>query len=645
MPSKSVVRTMQCPPGSLRAEQPAKGDQYRVTAVLSTSAPVMRMDENNEPYAERLRHNENDVDLSRMPLPVFEGHAPIVDPSNPGQVNAGIVTRTWFEADQLVGDIQLGERGKHLWTDIKNGIVRYMSVSYEVLGGSWAENADREFWANWRPIEVSFVGIPADHSAQVISSRSSAAAGVDVNLNEDKLMSKNIETTPVKNEVVSTGNEIQGNEQTGVEIRAMSETPNVPSIALADLQKRNNDILAMFSMPVSRQYTDLKDRCLTDMTITVDQARTLLLNKMGEGSEPVARPSAIQIVADEKTKFRTGIVQALRTRLGHEQHDPQNNFSSYSLMRTAEHILTMNGISIAGMMPYEIASRALSTSDYPYILEDIINKEMQTGMEMRDYTWRRLAKIGTLNDFRPHSRVAKGGQTLLQVIPEYGNYRAGNYGEKRELISARKMGHLIIFSLETMVNDDLQVFSDQATDGTAAAYETVESDYYDALNSNPVMSDGVAYYHATHNNLDTTAEAIGPAGVDRLRVFLATQLNVTADAGYVRTEPEILLVHEAIKGTALSIVNSEWLPGATNDQRNYVQGIATVESSPYVASQTEYHLIGRTRGFEIAFLNGQQVPMVMRSDHPDNDDLRWKVRLIYGVAAIQYRVQAKAVGA
>ena len=97
------------------------GNTFPVT--LSTETPYLR-----EYGWEILDHAR--ADLSRAPLPLIESH-------DHNTLNVGIVDGLRVEGDKLRGEIRLGKtaRAKELSEDIKAGIVRNVSIGYQVTDG------------------------------------------------------------------------------------------------------------------------------------------------------------------------------------------------------------------------------------------------------------------------------------------------------------------------------------------------------------------------------------------------------------------------------------------------------------------------------------------------------------------------------
>tara|TARA_Y100000593_G_scaffold11651_1_gene20864 strand:- start:161 stop:1864 length:1704 start_codon:yes stop_codon:yes gene_type:complete len=142
-------------------------------AVLSTETPVFR---SNLGANEILKHTSDSVDLTRSPLPLIESH-------DSSKTPIGIVENIRVENGKLRGQVRLGDSGraKELWNDIKSGILRSLSIGYEILSGDYLNGdyvVDR-----FRPYEASLVSVPADINAGLF--RSQENSGNKMNENKE----------------------------------------------------------------------------------------------------------------------------------------------------------------------------------------------------------------------------------------------------------------------------------------------------------------------------------------------------------------------------------------------------------------------------------------------------------------------------
>jgi len=123
-----------------------------VPVVLSTEYPVDRGD-----YDEVLSHLPGDVDLSRAnPLPMLELH-------DKNRLPIGVIENIHFDGRKLRGVARFSERARALFEDVVKGILRAVSVGYQILDST--KVSDRVIRFRWKPIEASIVSVGADPGA------------------------------------------------------------------------------------------------------------------------------------------------------------------------------------------------------------------------------------------------------------------------------------------------------------------------------------------------------------------------------------------------------------------------------------------------------------------------------------------------
>ena len=107
-------RSFEIDVGSIRAES------RTVSASLSSEQPVTRYD-----GEEVLSHKPGAVDLSRAPLPLLCSH-------NNASLPVGVVEGLTLADGKLKGTIRLSANQDGLWRDICDGILRNLSIGYQI---------------------------------------------------------------------------------------------------------------------------------------------------------------------------------------------------------------------------------------------------------------------------------------------------------------------------------------------------------------------------------------------------------------------------------------------------------------------------------------------------------------------------------
>lgn len=143
-----------------------------VTFPLSSEAPYRRYD-----GVEILSHDRGAVDLSFL----NGGSAPLLDNHDRWtgiRAQIGVITKAWIADKRVYVTVKFSAKAhaQEILQDVLDGIVRNVSVGYEVLKVTRDEKSDEYQVVKWKPYEASFVPVPADATVGV--GRSATANGV-----------------------------------------------------------------------------------------------------------------------------------------------------------------------------------------------------------------------------------------------------------------------------------------------------------------------------------------------------------------------------------------------------------------------------------------------------------------------------------
>ena len=426
-------------------------------------------------------------------------------------------------------------------------------------------------------------------------------------------------------------------------------TPTAPS---AD-DTRRQDIENFFRPYRERPGFDLlMAQCLTDKTVTAEAAGQRILAKLGEGVEPVAGDYYVVPNSSGADRFKTDATAAILTRAGLADKETRlqaakTHFQNFSLIDFAKASLERAGTSHAMLDPMKLVAAAITqtTSDFPVLLENTMHKALQDAYQTAPDTWSRFCNIGSVRDFRAHSRYRTGSIGNYDVVNEAGEYKNKTIpdGEKAT-IQADTRGNIINLSRKMIVNDDLGAFLHIAADLGRAGRRTVEAAVYALLAENssmgPTMLDGDPLFHSNHSNIGSSS-ALSMAGIDADRVLLSSQTDVSGN-DFLYLRPDIILTAIENGGLARSINASTYDPDAANklQKPNIVAGLfSEVVDTPRLSGNRRYIFADPRQApvIEVAFLNGLQEPYIEQQTAFTVDGTMYKARLDFGVAAVDYR--------
>lgn len=692
----------------LRAEGIIDEEERTVRISISSELPVTRRSFFSDPWVEILGHKRGEPNLERM----NNGASVHYNHSRSRADRIGVVESVKLTGNQkdgrrLEGVVRISQREDvdDIWTDIKDGVLRNISVGYTIDERKLTREAsgkgepDEFRITRWTPMEVSFVDIPADPTVGVGRNEQGEMAYRVIDLDEPE---PEKETRNMKFRYDEAGNPIADSPETRAailagtatckdgspykptdEVRAFLESqeraaepapapaapaapPAVDEQALRQQgveaeRKRVADINAVFA-PFATSQAKLRQACIDDGDCDVDSAREQLLVALGKDVKPGQTADSVRVEAGEDSvdKFVRGAGIALAIRAGtitdEERKGYDNSFSGHSLIELARESLRLANVNTASMSRMELVGRAFTTSDFPLILANQANKSMLKGYDEAPETWNIWAQTGNLSDFKQASRVNLSTFNDLELVSEDGEYKYGSFGEGNETIQLATYGKLFAISRQAIINDDLGMFTRIPQSMGRAASRTVGNIAYGVITSNPNMADGVAFFAGTaigtqHGNLNIGgAAAITAASVGGARTAMGRQTDISSNAVGLNIRPSYLLVPLALEDTANVLMASETDPAQTNSRvPNPVRNMAQVVSDARLDadSTTRWYLAAGQQfdTIEVAFLDGNQAPTLEQQAGWTIDGTEFKVRIDVAAAPMDFRTWQRNDGA
>lgn len=295
---------------------------------------------------------------------------------------------------------------------------------------------------------------------------------------------------------------------------------------------------------------------------------------------------------------------------------------------------------------------AVSSSGFGEILGDRLRKRMiaeysEAGLQ----DWRKICTIGNPKDFYTNRVVKMGGYgTNMATVNEAAAYAALTSPTDEEATYAvTKRGGIESISMESIKNDNLgalQMIPKRLGRGCA---NTLYQFVFEFINpaTNPTIYDAAALYVAGHgSNLRTVA--LSYAEFNNIFVTMGDMTGYNEANFFPDNKPKYLVVPNELWLTATEIakanVSSSGARTETLDNA-YSEFDLEVIRVPYWTDSNNYVTMAdpkKIAGLEIGFLDGNEEPELLQeaansgSDFT-NDQIRYKVRHIYGGAIVDWR--------
>lgn len=317
-----------------------------------------------------------------------------------------------------------------------------------------------------------------------------------------------------------------------------------------------------------------------------------------------------------------------------------------------------------GRLPMSRLEEAMTTSDFPLLFGDVLDRQLVAAYQQTPQVWRAYAKAGTVRDFRPASRFAiDGANGQLERVAEKAPYPGAKLDEAKDTLQVHKFGKRLSFSWEDFVNDDLDALRDAPNQLAVGAINSEQR----AVTELYVDSTGphASLYDAAFSNVVTGNPALSIAALQTAFNVLAAQRD--PEGNPIVINAVTLVVPPALEVTARNILNATEIRVATGsgstttDQlvaANWMKNRTTLVVDPWIPivasssnGNTSWFLFANPNqgraALEFAHLRGHETPALFmkRSDAQlisgsagpdgdmadfDTDGIQYKVRHVYG---------------
>ena len=622
-----------------------------VEAVLSTGSEVRRYY-----FTEELEISDEAIDLGR----VERGLVCLLDAHNQWETGAvlGQVSNVRIENGELVGTLHFGEtdRAREIEGMVARGELRGVSIGYKVT--TWEitrtdPETERETWraVRWELLEVSLVPVPADANAGV---RSNGGTDPGATEEEDDMLTRNVSggaaapattppATPTPPAAAPATEQARATTQAPAATPTPEPTPSVARFGATEALAFVEDARAFGVEARGQELVQQNERG----DIGVEAARAALLRAAAERQRtetaPVrAGPTATVSNGNEEAS-RALIVDALSARaLGNEVPEAAREFAGMRLMELA---LARSGLSTRERDPNVVIRAALTTSDFPIILENVANNVLLARYREAAPIYREIAERRDLVDFRETGLVRAGDFPTLLPYLEDGEIKAGVINEGKEKVQLGSYGRILNITRQALVNDHLGVF-DQVFGSygrTLARFENKQFWAVKNLNGGlgPKLSDNKTVFHADHGNLAGAGALPSVLTLGAARAAMMVQKDL--DGELLDVMPSVLLTSPTIITEAEKIV-APLIP-AQSTNVNPFSGKLTPLSSGHMTGNAWELYDPANPVWVYGYLADAPGPRVMTNERFTTDGVSIRVTLDFYAGAIDYRGAYRNPGA
>lgn len=285
---------------------------------------------------------------------------------------------------------------------------------------------------------------------------------------------------------------------------------------------------------------------------------------------------------------------------------------------------------ISGHRPAYLLQEALSTSDFPLLMGDVLDRQLLGNYTAYTPTWSNYAKRGRVRDFRTVRRIALDGLTG-RYYPSYlkpemtGVQEDNNLTETGYSYNVEVYEKGVALNWRMLVNDDLDAFADiprRLAQGARYSEEYFATTLYVDANG-PHAS----FYTGGNLNIVTGNPALSIAGLQTAMSVLANKVDSAGEP--IAVDMVELVVPPALEITALNMLNAIqlWItPNASAGTamqnlvtQNWMRNRVRLSVNPYIPivaasanGSTSWFLFANPNtsrpALEIGFLAGYETP-------------------------------------
>ena len=304
------------------------------------------------------------------------------------------------------------------------------------------------------------------------------------------------------------------------------------------------------------------------------------------------------------------------------------------------------------------------STNFPQILGDAINKRLMKEYPMATLDlWRKFCSVVPVKDFNPQKIIRWGALGMLNKVTEANNYNEYTIGtgslEEYATYSPDTKGVVISITRQMILSDNLKFVERIPTMITRAATRTINQFAFDLLlcygGTSPAINGATIYdtnhlYDATnHRNLLTDALTYDSllTAMKKMKLQYVDTMDSSSEVDYIGISPEYLIVPPELEPTALTLLNSDRIPGSVDNDVNILKGKLEVIVSPYLRGDSDNWYVvadpNETDTIEIGFVQGKETPEVIVQDNPlmgyvfNADKISYKVRYEFGGCVADYR--------
>jgi ATP-dependent protease ClpP protease subunit len=359
-----------------------------------------------------------------------------------------------------------------------------------------------------------------------------------------------------------------------------------------------------------------------------------------------------RILRDERETRKAGMTEALTAQLM-RKGPASDKARPFMDMRLVEMAAVCGGYKgpMRNVRDMETAFMAgtHTTSDFPAIFSNALNKQLESRYRDAVPTYRSIARQVSFADLRPHPQIRTGDFPMLQEIGNGGEIKFGTFSDKQESVAVESYASGVRLTRQMLINDDLNAIAQVIADQGRMVARKEDALFYAMLlsgaNANgPTLAETTRQvFNTTDLTLAGTPAAITVPSLNIGRASLRKRKSL--DGGDLEIVPAILLVGPDKELEAQQVVAPIQAQQAGNV--NPFSGTLQVVTTAKITGNAWYLFADPSDvpNFVYGYLSGYEAPR-MRMDEPFGyQGTALTIEHDFGVGAVDFRGGYKNAGA
>lgn len=652
-------------------------DAMTVEIVFTTGEEGIRQSWWSDPFMESLEISSKAIRSERLDkgLSILDSH------NRYSGINAVLgITEEWrVEKGQLIGTCRFSKNQQAVFDDVADGILRHVSLGYriheyKVTKATKDGQLEKRKAVDWEPLELSIVPVSFETTNGTREAERSNKDTHEVKLTIEQEEVDTMSGTKKREENQQEQPPVDGQRSDSADTKAPPAAGDDTNGSSAASRETDDSAVAdqtraqLAPMLDATRAAGIEDAFAIDAFSRgtgIDEFRKQVLDKMAEtrnadgirsyASDPTLRSDGRRDEGETLIRSAEDFLMVRAGVAGAEMTAGAREFAGMTMMEMARDLLARSGTNVRGLSPQKIAERALhSTSDFPLILENVMNKNLLDAYQETPRTFLGLGRRTTVNDFRDKHMYRLGDAPSLLPLGENGEYKSATLSESKEKYAIDTFARKIGFTRKMLINDDMSAI-DQTPRIFGGAGSRLESDIvwglllnYDFMKNktaNIKMDDGKALFHSDHGNLlSGGTSALSKDALNAMRK--AGRKMKTLDGNFMNVTYNDIVLPEDLEAQAEDLLLPSLLAAKVEDQAPRQKLNIIIEPRLSVVSETAWYLFSRMMDtFEYAYLSGEEEMYTEVVHSTDIDGLEVKVRKDFGAGLVDYRGMSKAAGA